>query len=438
MARRRGYLMSGGGGPFEPNQFLAGAPCEQWLDARYRITGSGVADAVGDLTVHARDATQSGAARPTLLPTGWSDGGQALDFDGAQQWLSNNQVAPFFTGLPPVSVVALLKQTTLTGSQVLHGGGNAGTSSLLQWMSAGGYFTAIWNRNDAAAVKYGWFGSNPSQERDHLIAWVCDGTSSYIYRNGEKVGPLDTVPAAPTTISACAIGATLTGGVTPGNFVNAKLRNFGVFSRALGEADVSELTRFVHGGLYGSVVCDGNSLTAGFAAPPGQSYPDQLANLLGGRYYVTNVGVGAQATPAMIADFVVEMGPLYKPLRSSIYIAWEVGNDILFGATDVVAVANMWTLCDMASAMGYLPIVVTVTPRVSFNPTQEAYRVSANAMLREQWPSHTVGLIDPALDLRLVDPTDETWYHTDHIHLNPTGYAVIAELAYPVVKTVAP
>src|SRR5262249_39426012 len=73
----------------------------------------------------------------------------------------------------------------------------------------------------------------------------------------------------------------------------------------------------------------------------------------------------------------------------------------------------------------------------SYASSFEAIRNALNISLRATWHTFCDGLVDVAADSRigvLGEEQQNTYYYTDHIHLNSAGYAILADYAAPGVS----
>ncbi|HEY8505338.1 MAG TPA: SGNH/GDSL hydrolase family protein [Gemmataceae bacterium] len=185
------------------------------------------------------------------------------------------------------------------------------------------------------------------------------------------------------------------------------------------------------------IVFDGNSLTAGRAVEPGERYPARCLALLGPGWEGHNLGVSSQTTGDMLADADREVDRLARG-RSPVLVAWEVTNDIYFGAAAGEAFARFADYCRGRRAAGYQVVVLTVLPRNDFPGTSrlpepqkaehEARRREVNRLLRAGWAEFADALADVAADDRLGDDGDELdrRYYADKVHLTPEGYRIVA------------
>jgi lysophospholipase L1-like esterase len=177
-----------------------------------------------------------------------------------------------------------------------------------------------------------------------------------------------------------------------------------------------------------NIVCDGNSLTSGQGSANGFTYPKQLSDLLGGNYYVSNVGVAAKTTAER--DAANSTSPRYIAGKRNIAVLWEVSNDLFFGGTQADALARYKTWSSNVRAEGFEVIAMTVLPRsdASTPGSFESDRTAINADLRATLATFADGLADVAADTTLGDSGDELvpTYYPDQVHLTNAGYGIIA------------
>lgn len=182
--------------------------------------------------------------------------------------------------------------------------------------------------------------------------------------------------------------------------------------------------------------CDGNSLTLGTGGS--SPYPTQLQALLGGAgaWTVFNTGQGGQTTESMVSIANLTVDTLYDATKpKNICVCWEGTNSInVAGDTAAQAYAAMTTYIRGRQAMGFRTIVLTTLPAtgVGIIGSFEATRVAYNALVN----ANTAGadeVVDVAADPRLQNPSDLTYFSSDQIHLNNTGYGVVASLVQPAV-----
>jgi lysophospholipase L1-like esterase len=183
-----------------------------------------------------------------------------------------------------------------------------------------------------------------------------------------------------------------------------------------------------------NIICDGNSLTIGQGGTP---YPTQLAGLApfstNGAAF-SNIGVGGQTTPDMAADYDSQVVALYNAgKQNNIYVCWEGINHLYYNATTTQAYEAIRDLCLRARMTGFYVVVGTLTPRSnSGTPADfETKRQEVNTLLRSNWRTFAGELADFAADARIGDAGDEldtTYYTSDKVHLNTTGYGVVAAI----------
>ncbi|MEP0873613.1 SGNH/GDSL hydrolase family protein [Trichocoleus desertorum AS-A10] len=206
------------------------------------------------------------------------------------------------------------------------------------------------------------------------------------------------------------------------------------------------------------VLFDGNSLVRGFRATNADTnFPGQCLSSLGSEWHGFNFGVDGQITPNMTADAAVQVDSLKRAeLTKDVVVAWEATNDLFFGASAATAFSNLKAYCQARKAAGFKVVVLTVLPRSSAGTPAgyEAARQALNSSLRADFNvasgstnvllpapgiAYADALADVAADTRIGDAGDEanaTYYFADLVHLNNTGYGIVAAIAKDAVLAV--
>ncbi len=245
--------------------------------------------------------------------------------------------------------------------------------------------------------------------------------------------------------------ATVMAGQTALNFYDAELEPATpyyyrlVTTDAAGQTAVSAQAADTTAGLVrGQVVCDGNSMTQGAdASSRAENYPSVLARLLGPNWKVTNVGVGARATPAQIAAAPAKVDRLYDQdafPQGQVVVCWEGTNDLFLHHTLTAADAysHFIAYCQARRAVGWKTLILTLLPRSETGVPEsfESRRVALNALIRGGWRTFADGLVDVAADTRIgISGAEENgafFYQGSgvgdtRVHLVDAGYALIAQ-----------
>ncbi|XAI97401.1 hypothetical protein [Leptolyngbya phage Lbo-JY46] len=263
------------------------------------------------------------------------------------------------------------------------------------------------------------------------------------------------------TLSAFKNGALLNSSVTvtPQNFTNRNLfiggyntgniitrNNYQVYSYYFSSNSITAteaatlntlMNNFVNnimqysGSAHKIVVCDGNSLTAGVGATLATSYPSQL-NLPD--WEIVNIGIGSQRTISMTAKAPIEVDLNFYNSKheKGIVVAWEIINDLLF-VSAAQAYANFVTYCQARKAAGWKVIVCTLIAHPTISPASLTF---CNDQIRANYLTFADGIVDLAADPRFQNVNDLTYYDPGRIHLNATGYGVVASLVRPVILSI--
>jgi lysophospholipase L1-like esterase len=157
-----------------------------------------------------------------------------------------------------------------------------------------------------------------------------------------------------------------------------------------------------------TIVCFGDSLTAGTGAPEGASYPDQLGQLLGRS--VVNAGVPGDTTTTALERLDRDVLS-HDPGVVCITLG---GNDMMQRSPRDEAFQNLDTIVERLQAAGALVLVAGVEPPMVGSAWDDGYRE----------------LCARRRCLLVPDVLDGLWGHSDlmsdTIHPNQEGYAKVA------------
>lgn len=191
-----------------------------------------------------------------------------------------------------------------------------------------------------------------------------------------------------------------------------------------------------------SVVTFGDSITDGRGSTTdgNDRWPDDLARRLATNapaagVAVVNMGIGGNAIFGGLGPAAVNRFDRDVLNQSGVrwLIVFEGVNDIGGDFTGTIAtnlIAAYTTFANKAHARGLLAYGATITPfggNSYFTPTHEAERQAVNAWFRtntiyDALIDFDVAVRDPVTLTNLYAPYDSG----DHLHLNPTGYQVMA------------
>ncbi|MBV9463004.1 MAG: arylesterase [Verrucomicrobiae bacterium] len=169
----------------------------------------------------------------------------------------------------------------------------------------------------------------------------------------------------------------------------------------------------------GPIVAFGDSLTAGYGADQGESYPEVMSKILGEP--VINRGVSGNTT----ADGLQRLDSDVLASNPRLVVVWLGANDELQQLPVADAEKNLGEIVDRLKARGVFVILVGV-PDIPFRP-------SYNDRIRELARAKKCVYIDKPMAGILGDREMKS----DEVHPNANGYALIAERFAVVVKKYA-
>ena len=269
----------------------------------------------------------------------------------------------------------------------------------------------------------------------------------------------------PETGTHTASGALTIGTQTPSGFaLRGNILEELKFSRYLTDTELSTVLRYLDKKwnvittepslpearkhfLNSQVVFIGDSLTVGWGTNVGQGYifnfPNQTMEMIGSGFY-SNIGkAGAQTTLIQTNSDKYAL-PLYSTeYEANVAVVWAGFNDLFHTTHSATNVNNGITnLCNSLKAKGFKVAVVTITPTTSTSPAPhanfETRRTDVNNYIIANYTNFADGLINLTSDALISGvsaPNDTTYFDPDKIHLNKAGYKRVANIAYPVIKT---
>jgi lysophospholipase L1-like esterase len=169
----------------------------------------------------------------------------------------------------------------------------------------------------------------------------------------------------------------------------------------------------------GVIVCDGDSLTAGFELETGEDYPAVLGVSLGASWTVHNLATIGHSVDQMIAG-----GSAVDALNPDWVVILGGTNDTASGATAAAVLADLEAYCDDRHAEGASVAICTIPPN-GFGVGSVIDTV--NTALRNNLATYGERLVDLAADARLQD-IDGPNYLGDRLHFSAAGMVIFAEL----------
>ncbi len=435
LRHRRLPPLAGVGSAFDP---LSVGTLAVWLKAdagTYQDAAKAVPAAADDDPVYTwadqsgngKDLVQSTSGKRPLLKLDIQRSKPVLRFDSTDDYM-------VFSPTPGLPSGGYTVFAAVTGPTVASGG---------RWLIDAETGRLVFNLRTARVTnntKAGYFDSGGWKDiadgspHFQILRWVLSGTDGEMFRNRSSIGT--------GTYGARAMGGTVAVGANyegSGGFIGTDLGELLIYQGALTTGEQLLVEKYLEQRWlnYSRVYAhDGDSLTEGYGLPATDSYPYQLWDLLGANaaYRMVNDGVAYETLASMVAAAAAQIDPLLIPeYEKKLCFIWGGTNDIAAGANDSTVYANLQTYCAARQAAGWKVIALTMLPRIDFDATEESYRVAFNASVVTNWASFADALVDVAGDTRLDDYSDTTYYDAGGVHLNATGYGVVADLAYAAI-----
>lgn len=164
-----------------------------------------------------------------------------------------------------------------------------------------------------------------------------------------------------------------------------------------------------------TIVAFGDSLTAGYGAPRGASYPDVLAQQLGRP--VVNLGLNGDTSAAAVSrlPLVLEQNPYMVLIEFG-------GNDFMHGVPFDETERALRELVKSVQAAGAVAVVVDTGGYSQMGRYGRLYKQIA----REEGALFVPGILDGIFQ--------RNQYKADPIHPNAAGYKIVADRVYKVIS----
>jgi hypothetical protein len=188
-----------------------------------------------------------------------------------------------------------------------------------------------------------------------------------------------------------------------------------------------------YNGIY-HVIIDGNSLMCGVGSTGGNSIGKLVRTNMGSDWHVTEYGIGSLQTDDMGARITNVISQMYRTgYQKQVYMPYEVTNHLTdLTVTKEVALQTYKDVCALARNIGYTILGTTVADREDApalaKPNYHADIVWINNEIISYHAALNEEVVDFAADARLADANDVTYFTADKVHLNNTGYQVMADL----------
>jgi lysophospholipase L1-like esterase len=149
-----------------------------------------------------------------------------------------------------------------------------------------------------------------------------------------------------------------------------------------------------------------------------------------------NFGIPNTTLQTMLTATGVIFHDLFTGTQN-VCVVWAGTNDIGTGRTPAQAATDLWSYCDLVAGLGYQVVVLTMLSRVDVSNVS---RASFNALIDAGWAGHADALADVAASPLIGGNSaylDTTYYDADGVHLNSTGYGVVAGIVETAVNSLA-
>jgi lysophospholipase L1-like esterase len=414
-------------------------------DAATNLKTGGVPASDGEAVITATELKSglslTSPAGPILDTDGAPNGLRALNYNGSSQYLfTNSNIVPASS-----TWIGLVKQ-------------NSGTNTDRIWdTNASGGRAGFYQRNTGVnpvalrAANDGLSGAEQYVGKWDVMTVINTPTETTIRRNGETLST-----GSPSAMTNLRYVEAARGANPPADlFGHISLGPRMIFDGKLGEEDQLKVRQWFYkryGNLFlGQIICDGNSLTAGTGATGGNTYPAQLAALIGGGQNMDvlarNFGVGGQRTDQMIADAATQIDALYNSERKfNVCVAFEtlnywtalvsgsLGGSYTGRQASDKCLGDYFEYLDARKAAGLKTVAATLQPTTAYSVgtvANESERADINTAIRNG-EDHYDALADFAANAYLEDRAN----YPDGTHLDNAGYGVMAGILKAAIDTI--
>lgn len=178
------------------------------------------------------------------------------------------------------------------------------------------------------------------------------------------------------------------------------------------------------------IVFDGDSVSAGARATPGNGLDIQFMHALGSPARLYNFAVAGRPVIDCLARFDQGVVPLKDPQARLNLIVFHAGdNDIAMRRSAAQTYQAFTSYVALAHAQGWKVEVSLELPRPDFQPAQEAELEAYNRYLLANKAGADV-VVNPNADRRFGDLKDRDGsplFSFDKIHPNDAGYAILGQ-----------
>lgn len=165
------------------------------------------------------------------------------------------------------------------------------------------------------------------------------------------------------------------------------------------------------------VVCMGDSITEGYLVAAADSYPAQLAGIIGKTVHNRGVGGARSSYGASTIDGVLSR---YKPGYVLILFG---ANDVIHGGDQDEVISNLRGMVQRAKDNKTVPVIGTLTPMYAGHSTFNSGAIGLSVRIRAMAAEEGVDVAD----LEAAFGADESLLLSDGLHPNAASAKVIAE-----------
>jgi lysophospholipase L1-like esterase len=163
-------------------------------------------------------------------------------------------------------------------------------------------------------------------------------------------------------------------------------------------------------------VCLGDSITRGYGVSGGESYPAQMAGILGKTVY--NLGVDGQRSDAGVS----RTGSALKRYKPGYMCILYGANDVIHGGSHDAVIGNLRSMVQQCKANKTIPVVGTLPPMVRGHELFNSSVVGLNPKIVQMAKEEGADVAD----LSGAFGDDESLLQSDGLHPTAEGMKIIA------------
>lgn len=160
-----------------------------------------------------------------------------------------------------------------------------------------------------------------------------------------------------------------------------------------------------------------------------------IMTALGSGYSKTNWAISGQ-TLAVCYTNRANITALASTFRKGVVVIWAGTNDVVVGTSSADIITLITNYCTAMKTAGFKVVVLNILARAGLTAPLITVRSAVNASIAANFHNYADAFVDVTANAHLQDPTNETYFNADHIHLIAAGWNIVAALIATAVQGV--